>query len=548
MSKNFSRHTGEADAPNRLLDEMLAELRNGEENANLCRMEKLREQVLKLGTGYHFALLARLRRITQHEQALQYSALLHWLGDGRLIEPLKELAVDDSVSSEANSVAGIALIAAGVEPPMPAGAPDASEFAANSDAVQDALDALMVQVDNGDAGDVASAILALGTRLDSPVSLVLLKAMTANFQERSLPVLIALAEMADSRNLTVLAELAAQISHPTAVTFLQQLQTRATDAATREQIHASLALLRQAGITKAAPLSDLPVPAASERWTIERAALTGMDGVGSRMMFLLCRRDAKHGLSVQFCLNDTVGMKDCAGAEGSWKKMERKFEEMFDQIAATDLMALEADVEYCHWLLHEALELNRSAEFPPPYGYSSWIQPLGPPPRRFERPFIYESIDPASIHDAPGLLRQSADLIDAPSSGAWLLEYKQVEPFAKRINFQEVAGYWDRLTTTNPPPAPSIVLETVAALTTDEQQRIWQRRLEEMAYLYELQDCLEDADMAVVVATELSKGKPAHSIPFIHALITQNLLAARSLLDSGESVEFLDRTPRDPIP
>lgn len=542
--------------PEGLIDALLNELRKDDPNEPF--LDDARATLLDMGEGYVPALMDKIRDCMDESESALLSLIIHVMGDPRLIEPLREIAMNPDNTLSARITACVGLKAYGINvkldvSPSPA---MSSEEALSGEGATQALDQTVdsiVQAQQSREG--LEALASLLTIADPQLIQILLLRAVERYGKSVAAVLSYLAHYPDPETAIAAVRALASLRHPVAVRTLQQVVEQSADAEVNREARRAIFELCEQGITDTVVEEEV-VSAPGEPWQIERALLSNVDGVGSRLLFLHCALPDGKAAWVQVCLNDVVGLKDCAGKECSLKEIEENFQfllkmsegEMKDGEGHGDsLLLAEADANYCHYLVEEARRKNQQSHFPLPIGYHTWLAPLGEPPVHYKQPLIYELIDVNSIEDADGLLEESDLLLEEPEMQSWLFRFDDVRPFAERVK-QEAHdvgglpfGMWGVV-------AEDTMAEAVSALFTDATRALLRRRLEEVAYLFYQRDEIDLAEQCLVVAAALtSDERPLMEIPFAVQMVAESISAAMGVLMGHYGAEGMNASPWDPV-
>ena len=145
-----------------------------------------------------------------------------------------------------------------------------------------------------------------------------------------------------------------------------------------------------------------------------RAWLSGIDGSGSRAVWVLFD-GALGGLALcSLIVNDEVGILDAAGGEIGKKRLET---ELAALRASQKLPWLEVEPARALALVGEALTLHRTRGTAPPAAFARW-----------DRLFAATAPSPLPALTAdPALLEQSASLLELPELAGWFLDPESVQ-------------------------------------------------------------------------------------------------------------------------
>ncbi|MCC7367731.1 MAG: hypothetical protein IT306_04880 [Chloroflexi bacterium] len=306
------------------------------------------------------------------------------------------------------------------------------------------------------------------------------------------------------------------------------------DKEQRKAARRALHKLKSAGIEVA-----LPMPIAEPRPAVEsephhmvEARVSAIDGVGSRVLWLLLERPVAHLGMVLYsiAINDTVGVKDMFAEPASRRSFgttTRRFSELSEQTVVG------VPTEYGLALLSEALALNKESRFPVPLELQvrmGTLPPLPPPPAQA---LIHQWITRGQSLLMPTLLEESEYLLESePETDGWFFGYDESEPFALQL---ERARTSSLITTLNPneDPRERVVNNAIDTLFTPSIRRAYRRRLEETAYIFWKTDRERQARQAVAAAFAIPDTGSLHSHPLIRAIIRKSIVMAVQADASG---------------
>jgi len=510
------------------------------------RVAHWREELLTGGAGYVFALMARVRQAASDHEALALCATLHTMADPRLIDPLKEVAADQTATAHARMVAYIGLQAYHVQIEMP-DPPPLDEAAGDAPTmIREQLGEIAKLLDNGDAQLVAESVTMFCTTSGPEMSGLLCHDLGGQFGARALPLLALVAASTDEAAQTAALAGLAAIKEPGALQVARLMLTRPVSTKVKQLARQTAALLEQAGVTMPAnggARITLPPP---ERWELQRALVSNVDGVGSRIIWLLGRMPRGRMAAAQFCVNDVVGVKDCAGKDSSRKAADRDYRQLLAGGLDPELLIAEADPAYARWLIAEARAKNPAAHFPLPTGLASWLDPFGPPAKTFARPLIFELFDPATLSDEDwtAALLDSDILVDEPGMASWRFPYEVARPFGAELHQLRQQTDADK----RADKEEALFDRAAAALFTVEVRQRYQRRLEEMAYVFWQTDQPNLTATCLVTAVELERGKvEVRDIPFAGVMVVNSVEdAADATAGLVDPAEF-NQNPWTPI-
>jgi hypothetical protein len=320
---------------------------------------------------------------------------------------------------------------------------------------------------------------------------------------------------------------------PAALPALTTLASERAGRDVRRAARRALYRLAQRGVTAAPRPAPRPVvERQAERAT--RAWLSGIDGSGSRAVWIVFEGGFGGLALCSLILNDTVGIVEVAGGDISKRRLET---ELAALRASQKLPWVEADPARAVGLVAEALALQRAAGTAPPSAFARWqrlfeVAPAPPPP-------VPASADPA-------LLDRSAELLELPEMAGWFLEPEHVQSDALDL----LQARESRLVVSDQikaERADAIVDRVVARELTPEARRLWARRLAEMAWIFTATDRPDAAALAGAAAVALAdEDRDVTRHPFARALARRALEVAAEVSAGRLHAADVSRKPPGP--
>jgi hypothetical protein len=260
-----------------------------------------------------------------------------------------------------------------------------------------------------------------------------------------------------------------------------------------------------------------------------RAWLSGIDGSGSRAAWILFE-DGRGGSELcSLILSDTAGIVDVAGGAISKRRLARELGELR---ASQKLPWVDTDPARAVGLVAEALGLHEAPGTAPPPAFARWRQrfegaPPTPPP-------------PPPVEPDPALVERSGDLLELPELAGWFLDPESVQADALEL----LEARESRLVVSDVIKAEreEAILGRVVAREFDAAaRRRWQRRLAEMALVFEATGRPEQARLAEAAAAALAGGAGRH--PLARALARRGLEVAGEVAVGRLAAADVSRKP-----
>jgi hypothetical protein len=325
-----------------------------------------------------------------------------------------------------------------------------------------------------------------------------------------------------------------------ALPLLRTIAEQAPQKELRKAARRALYRLAQSGVEAPAAAPRPMVARPPDRPV--RAWVSGIDGSGSRAVWIVFESGPGQLSLCSLVVNDQTGIVQVAGGAISKRRLEAEIRALME---TQKLPWVEIPAEAAVGLVAEALPLG-----PAPAEFARWRSRFSAPdagaagPRHWEVPTLE-----ADARQDPTLLDHSAEILDLPELAGWFLDPAAVQSDA--VSLLEARG--SRIVVSD-----QIKAEREAAITDQvidrefgpEASARWARRLLEMAWIFHLTGRAREAKIACATALALQDPeKPPRHLPFARTLAQRGLeLAARVALGqaSAQEVSRAPRTPRAP--
>ena len=317
----------------------------------------------------------------------------------------------------------------------------------------------------------------------------------------------------------------------TALPVIEALADEPAARGVRRVARRALYRLAQKGVT--------PPPRAAARPVVGRRAerparawLSGIDGTGSRAVWIVFEGGFGGTALCSLILNDTVGILEVAGGEITRKRLD------------TELAALRAN-QKLPWIevappravaaVHAALALHASLGTTPPAGFARW-QPA------FEHAEAEATRRTATPAD-PTLLDRVSELLGLPELASWFVDPESVQSESLEL----LQTRESRLVVSDRIKAEreaAIVERIVEREFTAEVRQRWARRLEEMAFVFAVTDRPEPAAIAAAAAAALRDlARDVRGQPFPAGLARRGMELAGEVAAGRLSAADVSRRP-----
>ncbi len=158
-----------------------------------------------------------------------------------------------------------------------------------------------------------------------------------------------------------------------------------------------------------------------------------------------------------------------------------------------------------------------------PQEYSRLKNEIESVKKDYERPLIYSFLQAGEVAEDERILQRGGELLKADVIQTWVIEEGQIRPYADEIweaeeskiilnQVQKEARF------------QAIYQKALMEIFGEERRPLYQRRLEEMAYLFFKLNKLEEAKISLATAIDLEKPiNPIHPNPFLFQLVTKSI-------------------------
>ena len=307
----------------------------------------------------------------------------------------------------------------------------------------------------------------------------------------------------------------------TEVHLLQCLLKETKDKELSKSIKKTLYRLKNMGIEVVLHEPAAPAPPQKKRIPLPSpsAYATTIDPLGERLIVAVKSKTEQELLILQFLINDQKGINDLIASTAA----QKDFTAYLNKIKATrEIAMVEIDLDYCHFLITESSRKNHASGTRIPESFFLWKKMFARPERELEQAAIYMLLSAEEIRSQEFLLNQSPSLIEKYESTFWLLEWKLLVDCYKEV--YEVENSLLVLSEPQKKARMNEIVQKTARLFFDDGNRLlFQRRLEEIAYIFWESGQKEDAKVAFAAALAFSpEGVSSDKHPFALQTVTKN--------------------------
>lgn len=321
-------------------------------------------------------------------------------------------------------------------------------------------------------------------------------------------------------DLAIAARLGA-LTEPASVEALLALERSRADRLLHKEVRRSLYRLSQRGV--AVPAAEPPVQ--TPRPAIAAPAIEGylspVDGAGDQLVWLV--RAVPGGILHLFSVvNDPEGLRDVGLTETTRKSLREARDELR---ARHDLRMVEADWHYCDFVIWRGQRWVQERGHARSGDYAALRRQLTtqPPPAEAVPP-IRHRLDADAVRDDARALIESPALLDEPELRTWILGPDVIAPYlAEMDSVRDSPLVLNELQQRD--RFVAIVKRATEELFGGERQASWVRRLEEMAYFFDMTGRPERARSAYAAALALAAStRGGSAVPFCEELAQMSIL------------------------
>ena len=320
-----------------------------------------------------------------------------------------------------------------------------------------------------------------------------------------------------------LAELMVTIPDRMIGKLLQRMFEVTRDKKVRRIIKRSLYRLKSKGIPVEEILSDKGRPILRPlRAEPKEGFASGIDFLGYRFLWLIVPHPGR-GLTVMHgIISDREGIVDFSQEEMTRKGFRSFFEEVQEK---NSFPFVEVDSSYAAFLFTQGYQLNLEQKKSPPQDYLHAKSEIESIKKDYAKPLIYSHLQPDEVAGDDRMLRKGGDLLKADLFSSWRIEEEQIRPYADEVWEAEESKI-----VLNPSQKEvrfqGIYQKALTELFSGERKFLYQRRLEEMAYVLFKLGREEEAKISLSVAMDLEKPlNPIQPNPFLFQLVIKSIFS-----------------------
>jgi len=320
-----------------------------------------------------------------------------------------------------------------------------------------------------------------------------------------------------------LVQLLATIPHIKIANVLHRILQISNDKRVRKVIKRSLYRLKSKGIV----VEEVPPEKGASvlrplRTEAPKGYGGGFDFLGQRFLVLGIPHAGRGWTVMQGVVSDTQGFIDFSGDEMTRKGFRGFFEEVQEK---SPFPLVEMEPSYVGFLFYKAHQLTLEMKRNLPQGYLRLKGEIEGIKKDYERPLIYTLLEADAVPEDDRMLRSGGELLQGDVISSWRIEEDEIRRYAEEVweaeeskivlnQSQKEARF------------QGIYQKALSELFTNERRLLYQRRLEEMAYIFFKLGRQEEARISLAVAIDLQKPvNPIQPNPFLFQLVVKSIFA-----------------------
>jgi hypothetical protein len=246
----------------------------------------------------------------------------------------------------------------------------------------------------------------------------------------------------------------------------------------------------------------------------------GIDFLGQRFLLLAIPYTGRGWTVMDEVVSDTQGLIDFSG-----EKMTRKgFREFFEEVQEkSPFLLVEMEPSYVGFLFFQSYQLTLEKKRALPQDYLRLKNEIEGVKKDYERPLIYSFLQAGEIAGDDRILRRGGELLKAEVMNTWRIEEEEIRPYADEV-WEAEESKIVLAQTQKEARFQGIYQKALSDLFTSERRFLYQRRLEEMAYIFFKLGREEEARISLAVAIDLEKPlNPIQPNPFLFQLVIKSI-------------------------
>ena len=320
-----------------------------------------------------------------------------------------------------------------------------------------------------------------------------------------------------------LAESLVTLTDPLTVKLLRRVFEAIPDKKVRKMIKRSLYRLKSKGIVveevSYGPERSILRPLQGES---KEGFASGIDFMGYRVLWLILPHPGRGVGVLHGVVSDQEGIVDFSQEEMARKQFRTFFKEVKEK---NPFPIVEIEPSYVAYLFAQSYQSNLEKKGAPPQSYLQAKSEIEKIKKDYAKPLIYSYLQAEDIAGDDRLFGKGADLLNADVFSSWRIEEERIGPYAEEVREAEESKI-----VLHPGQKEmrfqGIYQKALTELFSGQGRFLYQRRLEEMAYVLFKLGKEEEAKISLSVAMDLEKPlNPIQPSPFLFQLVTKSIFS-----------------------
>jgi len=249
---------------------------------------------------------------------------------------------------------------------------------------------------------------------------------------------------------------------------------------------------------------------------------SGIDFLGYRLLWLVIPRPGRGLAVMRGIVSDQEGIVDFALEEMTRKGFRNFFAEVQEK---NPFPMVEIEASYVAFLLGQAYALSLEKKRNPPQDFLRAKREIENIKKDYPKPLIYSYLQADDMAGDDRMVRKGGELLKADLFSSWRIEEERIQPYADEVWEAEESKI-----VLNPAQKEvrfqGIYQKALTDLFSGEKRFLYQRRLEEMAYVLLKLGREEEAKTSLSVAMDLEKPlNPIQPSSFLFQLVTKSIFS-----------------------
>jgi hypothetical protein len=247
---------------------------------------------------------------------------------------------------------------------------------------------------------------------------------------------------------------------------------------------------------------------------------SGFDFLGQRFLLLAIPHTGRGWRVARGVISDTQGMIEFSGEEMTRRRFRVFFEEIQEK---SPFPLVEMESSYVGFLFFQSYQLTLEKKRDLPQDYLRLKNEIEGVKKDYQKPLIYSLLQADEIAEENRFLQRGGELLKAEGVNTWRIEEDQIRPYADEV-WEAEESKIVLAQTQKEARLQGIYQKALSEFFMSERRSLYQRRLEEMAYIFFKLGREEEARISLATAIDLEKPiNPIQPNPFLLQLVIKSI-------------------------